>query len=622
MAPNAQFNAALKIRSTTFGLAKVFSLAMLSMATLCTSLHAQQNQGQAPQKQIETLAVVNGKPITRHQIANECMRRFGEDVLEDIVNKMLVMDACKKNGIVITEQDVNNEIAKSAKKLGWSTERYIKTITENKKFTVDQMKNDHVWHSLAIRRLAAQKMQVSDSEIDERLEFEYGAKVQVRQIVVDSVQKAQQIHAQASANPELFEKLAKQFSLDQNTNALGGLLPPVRRNSRLPELENVAFNLAPGQVSNVFNVAEMFVILRCEQHFPAEELSPQQITFVRQTLSEDISKGKMRTAAIELFQQMQETAEIVNVMNDPKLSQQLPGVAARINGFNILKKEVSEECIARFGTNILDTEINRMLLMQALESNGVSVEQQDLNAEIARAAESIGHMNQDGSVNIDEWLAFKTNNDLSKVQLYIEDEVWPTVALKKLIASEVEVTQDDMQKGFEANFGAKVDVLAIVSNDNRSALKVWNLASANPSAEYFGKLANQYSIEPASRNNFGVVPPIRKHTAQPELEKEAFGLQRGEISSVIQVGKHWLVLYCMGRTEPVVTDFDVVKEEIYKDILEKKMRLAMGSEFQRLREESQIDNFLSGTSQPGKAAVRSARQTNGTQGAVPFGGRR
>ena len=30
------------------------------------------------QKHIETLAVVNGHPITRHQVSQECMRRFGE----------------------------------------------------------------------------------------------------------------------------------------------------------------------------------------------------------------------------------------------------------------------------------------------------------------------------------------------------------------------------------------------------------------------------------------------------------------------------------------------------------------------------------------------------------------
>ncbi|MDA7875250.1 hypothetical protein N9A77_00660, partial [bacterium] len=60
------------------------------------------------QKHIETLAVVNGHPITRHQVSQECMRRFGEEVLESRIKKLLVLDMCKKNGVMITEGDVNN----------------------------------------------------------------------------------------------------------------------------------------------------------------------------------------------------------------------------------------------------------------------------------------------------------------------------------------------------------------------------------------------------------------------------------------------------------------------------------------------------------------------------------
>ncbi len=600
---------------------RYFSAVILScfcLVTTATAVTAQAPQ-QNDQKRFETLAVVNGQQITRHKIAEECMRRFGEDVLEDMLNKYLVLDACQKNGIVITEQDVNNEIATTAAKFGWSTERYIQTITSNKKITVDQMKNDHVWHMLAIRRLAAKKIEVTQAEVDAQMEAKYGEKVQVRQIVVKTEQEARQIHAQATSNPENFERLAKKFSIDQNTNAMGGLLLPVARNSGRPEFEDLCFSLQPGQISNIFPVADVFLVLRCERYFKAEQISPDQLPLIRSTMEEDIERGKLRTAAIDLFKQMQATANIVNVMNDPKLSQQMPGVAARINGINILKKDVGEECITRYGSSLLESEINRLVLLQQLETNGLQVGPEDINQEIARAAEAIGHLKKDGTVNIDEWLAYVTSNDMSKVDFYIEDEVWPTVALKKLVASGVKVEETDMQKGFEANFGPRVEVLAIVSNEHRAALKVWNMASANPTSDHFGKLANQYSIEPVSKNNFGQVIPIRKNGGQPELEKEAFNLKQGEISKVIQVGKHWITLYCLGRTEPVVTNFDSVKEEIYKDILEKKMRMAMGTEFRRLREEAQVDNFLSGTSQPGKSAVRSARSSN-KAGKVPFGG--
>ena len=268
---------------------------------------------------------------------------------------------------------------------------------------------------------------------------------------------------------------------------------------------------------------------------------------------------------------------------------------------------------------MVETEINRTILLQALKKKGLQVEQADMDAEIARAAEAIGHLNKDGSVNVDQWLAYVTNNDPSKVDFYIEDEVWPTAALKKLVQQDVKVTDEDMSKAFEANFGPRVEVLAMVADNHRGALNVWNMASRNPTKDFFGKLANQYSIDPASKNNFGVVPPIQKHGGRPELEKEAFALQAGELSKVIQVGEHWVILFCLGRTDPVVQDFDAVKDELYKNILEKKMRIAMVDAIGKLREEAQIDNFLTGTSQPGKSEIRSARQLNAPNG-VPFRG--
>ena len=579
------------------------------------------SQNPQRQKRIETLAVVNGHPITRHQIAEECTRRFGQDVLESIIKKLLVLKQCRQSGIEITEKDVNDELVKSAKKFGMSGEKYVQMICNRRDISVDRLKNDITWHELAIRRLAAQDIQVTLEEIEQRMEFEFGAKVQVRQIVVDSLKQANQIHAQLQTGPENFERLAKQFSIDPHSKSIGGLLQPIRRNSGLPEFENVAFGLEPGQISKVFPIAETFIILRCERFFPAEELTPEQVAFHRDRIVEEISDSKLIGSAREMFSKMQKNSKIVNVMNDPKLSREMPGVAAVVNGVKILKNQVGEECIARFGAEMTEAEINRTILIQALKKSGIRVEPEDIENEIARLAESIGHLNKDGTVNTDDWLALMTNNDLSKVDFYIEDEVWPTVALKKLVVDSVSVTEEDMNKGFEANFGPRVEVLVIVNQDHRTALKVWNLASANPTAEYFGKLANQYSVEPASKNNFGAVPPIQKHGGRPELEKEAFSLKAGELSKVVQVGEYWISMFCLGRTDPVVSDFEAVKDELHKNIFEKKLQLAIGEEFRELKKLAQIDNFLAGTSQPGEAAIKSARKLEPSRrGQVPFRG--
>ncbi len=587
----------------------VFFVAVLS----AHSASAQQTSStprpvsQTGQKRISTMATVNGRPISRQQLANEAMRRFGSDVLESIINKLLVMNELQKQGIEITEGDINETIREKAEKFGLSADRYLKLIESKRSIKIDQYKNDIVWNELALRRIAEAQIQVTPAELEQRMEFEFGAKIQVRQIALTDLEAAKTLREILRAEPESFEKLAKQHSVDTNSAAMGGLLPPVRRNSGFPEFEKVAFALQPGEISEVFKVDGAFLVLRCERVFPAEELTQEQVTQVHERIVEEITRDKLRSSALELFRNLQQSAQIVNVMNDPELSKQMPGVAATVNGQNVLKNQVAEECITRYGKMMLEVEINRTLLVQELERNGMAVEQEEVTAEIARAAEQVKQRLPGGEVNIDEYLAFVTGNDKSKVDFYIEDQVWPTVALKKLVADKVEVTDEDLQKGYDANFGPGVEVLAIVFQDQRSATKVWKMAAANPTAEYFGQLANQYSIEPASKNNFGQVPPVKKFGGQPELEAEAFSLSKNEISKVIQLGEHWAILFCKGRTNPQVADFDAVQEELYKNIHEKKIRLAMQDEIQRVHQDAQIDNYLTGTSQTGKAMVRSAR---------------
>ena len=115
------------------------ALACLSLAP--PSLMAQQPSRNAPiqtqARQIQTLAVVNGQDITRQQIADECMRRFGEATLKSIINKQLVIVELQKAGLQVTEADIDAEIANRAKPHGWSGEHYTKTICSCLLYTSD-----------------------------------------------------------------------------------------------------------------------------------------------------------------------------------------------------------------------------------------------------------------------------------------------------------------------------------------------------------------------------------------------------------------------------------------------------------------------------------------------------
>jgi parvulin-like peptidyl-prolyl isomerase len=145
------------------------------------------------------------------------------------------------------------------------------------------------------------------------------------------------------------------------------------------------------------------------------------------------------------------------------------------------------------------------------------------------------------------------------------------------------------------------------------------MARGNPTDQFFGELAQQYSVDTISRENFGRVPPIRQHGGQPELEKEAFAMKPGDLSGIIASDDNYVILRCTGHTTPVVASLDAeVREELVKDIREKKIRLAMTVEFDRLRAAASVENYLAGTFQsPKQPAVSGSPASRPATSAKP-----
>ena len=310
----------------------------------------------------------------------------------------------------------------------------------------------------------------------------------------------------------------------------------------------------------------------------------------------------MRAAAGDLFADLQQRSKVIRVLGDASLEKQYPGVAAIVNGQEVLVSQVGAEAIKRHGADVLEGEVNRKLLMQELRSEKLAVSQGDLDQEIASGAVAAGYVNADGSADLDAWYGSITADGTSTVDIYVQDVVWPSAALKKLVAGSVEVTQKDFENGFESAYGPRVEVLAVVLSDQRTAQKVWEMARDNPTDRFFGGLAEQYSVEPVSSSNQGKVPPIRMHGGQPAVEKEAFSLKPGELSGIIATGGKYLVLRCQGYTEPIVSDPNVVQAELLRDLSDRKTKQAMAARFEQMVGDAEIDNFLEQESAPRVAA--------------------
>ena len=544
-------------------------------------------------RELDVMALVNGKDISRPALTQACVERYGEDVLESLVNKRLITNYCAKRGIAVTNEEISAEIDRMAKRFQLGREQWLEMLEKERGVSPQEYARDIVWPTLALRKLADAQLQVTPEEIQQAYQQEFGEMVRARLIAVRDAVKAQKLQAELAANPQNFARTAIEHSEDVNSASVGGLIQPIRRHMGDKALEATAFNLQPGQVSPVVQVGQQYVILKCD-----ERIAPRQVPMaeVQSRIVERIKDEKLRVAAAGIFTKVQESATIQNVQNNTELAKTMPGVVSTVNGDQITKQELGAECLLRHGEEVLESEISKLLLEQALAAAKINVTQQDLDAEMRHGAELAGVVDQQGNADLAKWIETVTTEQGVSKERYIRDSVWPSAALKKLTAQEVEVTEEDIAKGFEANYGERVRCRAIVLGTMRRAQEVWEKARQNSSPDYFGDLAEEYSIEPQSKALRGEVPPIGRNGGQKQVEDVAFQLAEGQLSGIVQVADKFVILRCEGRTERVEVDQNEVRDILYRDIFEKKLRLAMGQKFEEINSKARVDNYLAGTS--------------------------
>ncbi|MGA2797499.1 MAG: peptidylprolyl isomerase, partial [Thermoguttaceae bacterium] len=482
-----------------------------------------------------------------------------------------------------------------------------KLLKQERGITPEQYADDIIWPMLALRRLAGDKLQVSKDELVKEFEIQYGPAVKARLISCKEEGKAKKLREMAVAKPEEFGNMAKDYSEDMASAAAKGLIQPIRMHGSYEGIEQAAFNMADGEISQVIPAGGQYVIIKRESLIPARDCKLDEVAG---QLEEVVREGKMRKVANGVFQELKDNAKLEIVWGDPGKQQKTPGVAALINDEPITIRDLAMECIDRHGTELLEVLINRVLLEVESKKRDIVVTDKDMSEEIARAAALAVKPKPDGSPDVDAWIEQITKAEGVSLEMYRHDAVWPSAALRKLAGEKVDVAEDDLQKGFEANYGTKVRCLAIVLDNQRRAQEVFEKARKRNTSEFFGDLAAQYSVEPGSNALRGEVPPIRKWGGQPILEKEAFALKPGELSGIIQAGDKFIILRCEGFTNPADVKFADVRDDIYKDLYEKKLYLKMAECFEKLQDSATIHNYLAGTSHTPKEISKAPEGIN------------
>ncbi|MFQ6103994.1 MAG: peptidyl-prolyl cis-trans isomerase [Candidatus Glassbacteria bacterium] len=147
-----------------------------------------------------------------------------------------------------------------------------------------------------------EKVDVSEEEIIEyyeshKEEYVKPEEVKVRHILVETEKEAQEILKELGEGKS-FEDLAQDFSIDMRTNDKGGDLGFISRGRTVKEIEEVAFSLGPGEISDVVKSRFGYHIVKVEARRPEsirslDEMRELVISEVRRIKEEERSREVM-----------------------------------------------------------------------------------------------------------------------------------------------------------------------------------------------------------------------------------------------------------------------------------------------------------------------------------------
>jgi hypothetical protein len=293
-------------------------------------------------------------------------------------------------------------------------------------------------------------------------------------------------------------------------------------------------------------------------------------------------------------------------------------VAYIFGNIPITREDLGEYLIARFGQEKIDLLINKKILDHICQQKGIEVTSAEIEADLAL---TLGELHVDRQDFLEKVLKAR------HLTLYEwkEDVVRPKLLLNKLGRDRVKVEEKDIEEAFESHYGEKIDAQVIIyppGTADHVKMKVYE--NIRKSDDEFNREARQQADANLARAE-GHIKPICRHTGLEAVEKAAFALQPGEVSSEIETPQGIIIIKCVGRIPPDKTkSIDKEREELRKEVAEKKMVQMVRPLWEELRAQAKPLSLMK-PSLSSEADLKRAAETeinelkNDGKAAVPHG---
>jgi len=245
--------------------------------------------------------------VTREELGEYLIARFGAERLEMLVNKRIIENACKEKGIDVMEAEIDAVLADDVKSLGVTKEDFVTKVLKKYNKSLYEWREDVIRPKLQMKKLTQDRVTVTADDLAKAYEAYYGEKVECQMIMwpKSELHIAKKVWDSIRKDANEFDRLARSQASGQLASSGGKLEKFGRNTTGDPEMERIVFSLEKGEVSPVIGTKEGVVVVKLINKYPAEN---KKLEDVRPALEKEVIERKIQAEIPLVFDELRKKA--------------------------------------------------------------------------------------------------------------------------------------------------------------------------------------------------------------------------------------------------------------------------------------------------------------------------
>ncbi len=222
----------------------------------------------------DVVAEVNGQKISRHELSELLIESFGEQALDVLIRRTVIHQQANKLGITVGLEEVSERLNKLldgeldalVKARGMKDQAELAEELSQMGIDLPTLKErmaarirKGVETELLAEKIVERTVTVTEEELHQAYEEEYGEKIEACHIVVNTRQEAEDIVKKLKAGAD-FETLARNESIDRLSASVGGRIRPFGPKEGV--FGPATAHLKKGEVSDIVKTDDGYHILK------------------------------------------------------------------------------------------------------------------------------------------------------------------------------------------------------------------------------------------------------------------------------------------------------------------------------------------------------------------------